>query len=358
VDEVQLLDVVTQGVLGAAVGHAVLGRRIGAKAMAIGFLGGIIPDLDIFLVPDSQSLDYWQYHRGITHALVFGPVLGLPLAGLSLAIQRWRNGTPTPFGLWYAFWALVLVTHPLLDLATHWGTAFLLPFTDARFGVSAIPVIDPVYTLLLLAVLGFALVKGARSGGARHLVLLGLALSTLYIGLGWGQNLKAERLARADLEAKAISADEVHAYTTIFSPWLRRLVVVTPEAHLVGFVSTLKPQPIDWIEVERQTVAEALKAELDGTTEARIYTNFANGPIHAVLVPHEGNPAGGQELRLYDMRFGFPGRALTGLWGMLAVVDADGHLVAARRFSVDREIDDGDIMALARAKLGLEQTLF
>ena len=357
-DGVQLLDIVTQGVLGAAVGHAVLGRRIGAKAMAIAFVGGIIPDLDIFLVESSQSLDYWHYHRGITHSLFFGPVLGLPLAAVSLAVQRWRSGAPTSFGLWYLFWALVLVTHPLLDLATHWGTAFFTPLTDARFGIPAVPVIDPVYTLVLVAALIFALIKGARSGAARHLVLAALALSTLYVGLGWGQHLKAERLARADLEAQAIAADEVHAYTTILSPWLRRLVAVTPDAHLVGFVSTLRPQPIDWVAVEREPVAEVLEAELAGTREAKIYTNFANGPVHAALAPHEGNPEDGQELRLYDMRFGFPGSALTGLWGMTAIVDAEGHLVAARRFSVEREIDDGDLLALARAKLGLPQTLF
>jgi len=358
VDGVQLLDIVTQGVLGAAVGHAVLGRRIGPKAMALGFVGGIIPDLDIFLASSSQSLDYWHYHRGITHSVFFGPVLGVPLAGLSLAVQRWRNDTATPFGLWYLFWALVLVTHPILDLATHWGTAFFMPLTDARFGVPAVPVIDPVYTLILVAALVLALVKGARSAAARHLVLAALALSTLYVGMGWGQHLKAERLARADLAAQGIAADEVHAYTTIFSPWLRRLVAVTPETHLVGFVSTLRPQPIDWFEVEREPLAEALKTELAGTEEARIYTNFANGPIHAVLVPHRGNPRDGRELRLYDMRFGFPGAALTGLWGMTAIVDTEGELVAARRFSVDREINDGDLLALARAKLGLPQHLF
>ncbi len=348
----------TQGVLGAAVGHAVLGRRIGAKAMVLGFVGGLVPDLDIFLVQDSQSLDYWHYHRGITHSLFFGPVVGLPLAALSLAVQRWREGTPTSFGLWYLFWSLILVTHPILDLATHWGTAFFAPLTDTRYGVPAIPVIDPVYTLILVAALVAAMIKGARSGPARHLVLGALALSTLYIGLGWGQHLKAERLASADLEAKQIVAGEVHAYTTIFSPWLRRLVAVTPDAHLVGFVSTLRPQPIDWIEVQREPLAEAAKAELDGTEEARIYTNFANGPIHAELTPHVGNPKDGQELRLYDLRFGFPGSALTGLWGMTAVLDAEGALVAARRFSVDRQINDGDLMALARAKLGLRQQLF
>ena len=352
------MDIVTQGVLGAAVGHAVLGRRIGVKAMGLGLVGGILPDLDIFLVRDSSSLDYWLYHRGITHSLFFGPVIGLPLAWLSHLVGRGRGAEPPSFGRWYLFWLLVLLTHPLLDLVTHWGTAFLMPLTETRYGVPAIAVIDPVYTLLLLAVLVAALVKGARTASARHLVLLGLSLTTLYVGMGWGQNLKAERLAEADLAASGREVEAVHAYTTLFSPWLRRLVAVTPEAHLVGFVSTLKPQPIDWREIPRDPEAEALAAALSDSRAAEIYTNFANGPLHAEWQPHVGNPEGGQELRLYDMRFGFPNGALTGLWGMTAILDAESRLVEARRFSVDTEIAEGDIAAMLRAKLGLEQRLF
>lgn len=352
------MDIVTQGVLGAAVGYAVLGRRIGAKAMALGFVGGIIPDLDILLVETSQSLDYWHYHRGITHSVFFGPVVGVPLAALSLVVERWRSGTATPFGLWYLFWALVLVTHPILDLATHWGTAFFMPLTDARFGVPAVPVIDPIYTLILSAALIAALVKGVRSGAARHLVLAALALSTLYVGMGWGQHLKAERLARADLEARGINTAEVHAYTTMFSPWLRRLVAVTPEAHLVGFVSTLRPQPIVWTWVPRDPRAEARLDALDGTRAGEIYFTFATGPLHVERLPHGGNPVGGEELLVHDLRFGFPGESLTGLWGMAAILDAEGRLVKAERFSVPRAVERGALAAMARAKLGLPQPLF
>ena len=43
------MDSLTQIVLGAAVGEAVLGKKIGSRAMLWGAIAGTIPDLDVFL---------------------------------------------------------------------------------------------------------------------------------------------------------------------------------------------------------------------------------------------------------------------------------------------------------------------
>jgi inner membrane protein len=283
--------------------------------------------------------------------------VGLALAALCLRrpspVERYRR----PFAQWYLFWVLVLVTPPLLDLATHWGTAFFAPFSDVRYGVPAVPVIEPVYTLILLAALAMAFFKGVRTVppacGARALALFHALCRD---GLGPAPQGRAP--GPADLDERGIEAVEVHAYTTILRPWLRRLVAVTPEAHLVGFVSTLRPEPINWVSVPRDSRAEALKAALDGTREGLIYFTFANGPIHAALRPHEGNPVDGHELQLYDLRFGFPNDTLTGLWGMTAFLDAEERFVRASRFSVESRVREGDSLALFRATLGLPQDVF
>ena len=85
------MDPLTQGVLGAAVGHVVAGRQLGKAAMALGFVGGVLPDLDVYLVSDDSSVEYWRYHRGITHSLFFGPVIGAGLALLCQQVWRWRD---------------------------------------------------------------------------------------------------------------------------------------------------------------------------------------------------------------------------------------------------------------------------
>ena len=62
------MDSVTQAVFGAAVGGAVLGRRLGWRAFAWGAVLGTLPDLDS-LVPYGGPVEDFTYHRGYSHAL-------------------------------------------------------------------------------------------------------------------------------------------------------------------------------------------------------------------------------------------------------------------------------------------------
>ena len=98
-------------------------RGWAAKAALLGALGGTLPDLDL-LFTDAASVDYFVAHRGISHSLFFAPLVALPLA---FAGRRWRPAVG--FAPWWCFWLLVLITHPLLDLFTSYGTQLLAPFS-------------------------------------------------------------------------------------------------------------------------------------------------------------------------------------------------------------------------------------
>ena len=51
------MDSLTQATLGAAVGEAMLGKKIGGKAALIGAVIGTIPDLDVLLTPFFTPLE-------------------------------------------------------------------------------------------------------------------------------------------------------------------------------------------------------------------------------------------------------------------------------------------------------------
>ena len=351
------MDPFTQGLLGAAVGHAVAGRQLGRAAIFVGFLGGQAPDLDVLMVSDQSSIDYWRYHRGITHSLFFAPVVSVPLAAISLwisqTIERYRN--PATLGRWYAFWLLVLITHPMLDFITHFGTKLLTPLTEARYGVSALPVIDPAYSLILVIALFSALRGDAASARAKKVVNAALIFSTAYIGIGWQANLQAERLGRAELKRQEIAHHHVYAYSTMFMPWLRRVVAETDDGHVVGFVSALVPQPIRWRPVTSDPRAERLMERFAETEEGEIYFAFANGPLKTIVLE---NGDGTKELRMGDMRYGYPGATLSGLWGLTVGFDGDGSIEKVKRYANAVEVSRDNIFNLLRANFGLSQDLF
>ncbi|MBM3854964.1 MAG: metal-dependent hydrolase, partial [Verrucomicrobia bacterium] len=67
------VDPVSHVLLGASLGYAALGRRLGRTAAAVGGLAALVPDADIFIRSASDPLLAIEMHRGFTHALVFVP---------------------------------------------------------------------------------------------------------------------------------------------------------------------------------------------------------------------------------------------------------------------------------------------
>ena len=77
------MDSLTQIVLGAAVGNATLGKRIGNKALLYGAIAGTIPDLDVIFGKFTDTITAVEWHRGFSHSILFC-ILFSPVFGLSL----------------------------------------------------------------------------------------------------------------------------------------------------------------------------------------------------------------------------------------------------------------------------------
>ena len=77
------MDSLTHIVLGACIGEAVAGKKLGKKAMLLGAIAQSLPDIDFvtaFFLSDTQDI---VAHRGITHSLLFIVVGTLVLSFLS-----------------------------------------------------------------------------------------------------------------------------------------------------------------------------------------------------------------------------------------------------------------------------------
>ncbi len=227
------MDSLSQLALGSAVGVAVMGRRTAVwKAALWGGLCGTLPDLDA-LLDFGDAVRNMTYHRAESHALFWLTLASAPLAWLvsrvhaqAALFKRW----------WLAIW-LVLVTHPLLDAFTVYGTQLLLPFSDYPFGIGSMFIIDPLYTAPLLAGLLVALL--ARQYRGLRWNTIGLLMSMLYLGGSVAAQQHVEGVVKASLATDRAPADKVLVTPTPFNTILWRVVVMRGDRYEEGFYSLL-----------------------------------------------------------------------------------------------------------------------
>lgn len=339
------MDTVTQAALGATVGQAFFARKLGRKANWWGALGGLVPDFDVFLGPFVGEWGNLIWHRGPTHALWFGPLLGPLLGWLTWRFYRKKArraaaraqgppdvgvgpktadhrppdaGADDALPAWIGLWMLALLTHPLLDAFTTYGTQLLAPFDLTRFSWDGVSIIDPLYT----GVLALALIVGWRSRRrpvrAMRAAQIALLWTTAYLGYGYLQNERARDLAREQLAEAPMWVD---AYPTFFQPWFRRVVAWYPDEVRIGYLSTLAPRPIEWTRVERG--AHPAIDALSRHPNAEVFRWFANDRLIGFTTP---DPRG-TRVELEDFRFSYPHRPERALWGIRAIVGPDGAIV-------------------------------
>lgn len=174
------MDSLTQIVLGGAVGEAVLGKKVGNKAILWGAIGGTIPDLDTIPGQFLDTVSRLEIHRGFSHSIVFALLIS-PLLGALLS-WLYRKKNEASFWGWTQLFFWSIFTHPLLDIFTTWGTQLLWPM-EWRIAIQSIFVIDPLYTLPFLLCLLVVLFLNRTSPRRKQWNKWGLIISSVYLGI-------------------------------------------------------------------------------------------------------------------------------------------------------------------------------
>ncbi len=198
------MDSLTQFVLGSTVGVAASGKSRVKYALVGGALA-TLPDLDI-LIRYQDDIEQMTQHRGFSHSLIFlvlvAPLISYLLKGFFKELSFLRLNVVV---------GLVLITHPLLDALTTYGTQLFWPlvFAGSSVSVGSIFIIDPFYSIWLL--IAFLTVLIARRDSLRALVVnrWALIISTLYLlgGLLVQQLIVSKVNAQyPEHEAKVVSA--------------------------------------------------------------------------------------------------------------------------------------------------------
>jgi len=127
------MDSLSQIVLGAAVGQAIAGKKMGRKAALWGAIAGTIPDLDILFIPKSDPLGYLLIHRSYSHAFLPLIMAAFLFAWITFVVYRKKHS----YKDWYLLWLGGLITHPMLDSLTTYGTRLFFAIYRL-FGIDAL----------------------------------------------------------------------------------------------------------------------------------------------------------------------------------------------------------------------------
>ena len=288
------MDSLSQIALGSAVAIGVMGRRTAVwKAATWGAVAGTLPDLDV-VIDHGDALLNMVLHRAESHALfwltLFAPLLGWGVSRIHREAHLFRSW-------WLAMW-LTLVTHPLLDAMTVYGTQLLLPFTNHPFGVGSVFIIDPAYTLPLIVGVVAALRMEHVARGLRWNAV-GLVASTTYLAWGVFAQSHVEQQARTSLRAQGIAAQRLLVTPAPLQTVLWRVVALPddpadPWFH-EAYVSLFDgPGMVRFAAHPRGADLMALHGQ--NSPVARL-TTFAQGFVKLSTTP-EG------QLRITDLRMG------------------------------------------------------
>ena len=226
------MDSLSQIVLGGAVAAAIAPARHRRAALLAGAVLGTLPDLDslplALLTDDPVARMTW--HRSASHSLFVLPLLAWAI----WAFFRRRGGRVAESPVRW-FWAilLALVTHPVLDAFTVYGTQLWWPLPVRPTMWSSVFIIDPLYTIWLLAACIAAWWLRERAA-AQRMLLAGLVLSTAY--LGWSLLAKAAVDREADRALAALGLADAPRFSVPmpFNTLLWRVVAMTPQGFVEG----------------------------------------------------------------------------------------------------------------------------
>jgi inner membrane protein len=288
----------THSLTGYFLSHAGL-NRFTPHATLLLILAANAPDIDILTVAGG-GLNYFHYHRGITHAIAFAPVLAIALVALYRLVFKTIPWLPA------FFVALAgIASHLLLDLTNDYGIRLFLPFDGTWPALDICAIYDlwifafffvcltaPLLSKLVGSEIGAA---GRQRYPSRTFPILALLFVMFYDA---GRYMLHER-ALAVLDARTYDdepAQRVAAFPNPFNPLRWQGLAETKVAYriydldLAGGFNPAQGQTEFKPETTPSIPAEPF----------RILRDFARFPLwHTIPVDN------GTEVTLTDLRFPF-----------------------------------------------------
>ncbi|MEL6987053.1 MAG: metal-dependent hydrolase [Bacteroidota bacterium] len=138
------------------------------------------------------------------------------------------------------FWCII--THPVLDSFTVYGTQLFQPFSDFRVGFNNIAVVDPLYTAWYLLLIP-ALFMDKLNIRRRHLTIAALVLSSIYIAFTIWNKSRINKVFETILQERGIQVDRYMTSPTIMNNLLWHCIGESDKVYYQGLYSVNDSKP-------------------------------------------------------------------------------------------------------------------
>lgn len=311
------MDSITQGLLGATIAQAAYRERLGGRAVVWGAICAVAPDFD-FLAGLAGDWAGLMHHRGLSHSLLVLTAV-TPLVGW--IGHRFGKGAGNWWG-WITLTWWALVTHPLLDGFTSYGTQLFAPITDTRFAWDGVAIVDPVYTVPLLVAVLVAARRAGRSVRSRKVAIAALAFTQAYLGFGLFQSRSAKAEAERDLRRRGFEPVRVRAFPTVLNAFVYRVVAHDAEGNYrLTMVSRTRSRKLQWTALsssEDPLVERVLSSE-----RGKQYRWFCDDLFVATV---DRSSEQGAEVTVSDLRYGSVIDPRISMWGVDVAFDSSEQI--------------------------------
>jgi inner membrane protein len=285
------MDSLTHIVLGAAIGEALLGKKIGRKAMLWGAVADTIPDFDVFASPCFSDAQQLLVHRGFTHSFLFIAIMS-PLLGW--LFSKWFKKDNVEWKRWGLLFFLGMFTHVLIDSLTAYGTGWFEPFSSYRVSFNTIFVADLFYTIPFLICVSVAIFSKNGSDKRSRWNTAGLWISSLYLVFTIGNKLYINNTIGNALAAKNLPTTDFVTTPTPLNNFLWMAYSADKTGYWFGYYSDFdKSKDINFYHVNKK---DSLLTPYETDKSIKLLKRFSKD--YYVMSQHDSN------VYFNDIRFG------------------------------------------------------
>jgi len=156
----------------------------------------------------------------------------------------YSNYSDVSFNDWLKMFFLAIITHPLLDAQTTWGTQLFWPF-EWRVAVENVFIIDPIYTLPFLTFLILTAFQDKLSKIRKLYNSLGLIISSAYLLTTLSFKGIAHYNIAKGLEENNIEYKDINTRATYFNSILWSSQIELEDSYIFTYYSLFdKSKPI------------------------------------------------------------------------------------------------------------------